>query len=87
MGILHGRDGNFTFLRGRVSLTRHILPFEISLPLTTLTNQPYNIKEHLKSIILGMRASGMSYRQIGTALGLHWTRIGQIIEKHKLSTK
>ena len=55
-------------------------PFEIPVGFTTSTNQHYNNKDYLKSIILEMRASGMSYRQIGIALGLHWTRVGQIVK-------
>jgi hypothetical protein len=57
-----------------------MLPFEIPLPLTTLNDQQYTNKDHLQSIILEMHANGMSYRQIGAALGLHWTRVGQIIK-------
>ena len=64
--------------KGRVSLTRHILPFEI--PMASTSDQPDKNKDYLKSIILGMRVSGMTYRQIGTALGIHWTRVGQIIK-------
>ena len=77
--VLNREKWEFYIFEGRVSLTRHILQFEISLLLTTLNNQHYTNKEHLKPIILEMRSSGMIYCQIGTALGLHWTRVGQII--------
>ena len=80
VGILLAWGGYFTFSRGRVPLTRHMLPFEISLSPSTLSDQLYNNKNHLKSIILEMHSSGMSYRQIGSALGIHWTRVGQIIK-------
>jgi hypothetical protein len=26
-----------------------------------------------------LRADGQSYREIGAALGIHWTRVGQIL--------
>jgi hypothetical protein len=57
-----------------------MLPFDIPVAPTTLSDQHYTNKEHLKSIILDMHANGMSYRQIGAALGIHWTRVGQIIK-------
>jgi len=31
-----------------------------------------------------MRERGMSYREIGAALGIHWTRVGQIMREQKL---
>lgn len=57
-----------------------MVPFEIPVTPTTLSDQHYTDKEYLKSISLDMRASGMSYRQIGAVLDLHWTRVGQIIK-------
>jgi hypothetical protein len=27
-----------------------------------------------------LRADGLSYRAIGEALGLHWTRVGQLVK-------
>ncbi len=68
--------------RGRVPLTRHILRFEICVASATLSEQYDKNTDDLKSIILGMRASGMTYRQIGTALGIHWTRVGQIVKRN-----
>ena len=29
---------------------------------------------------MAMRSKGMSYRQIGTALGIHYTRVWQIVK-------
>jgi hypothetical protein len=29
-----------------------------------------------------MREHGMSYRKISAALGIHWTRVGQLISSH-----
>jgi len=31
-------------------------------------------------LILRLREQGMSYRKIGVALNIHWTRIGQILK-------
>ena len=56
-----------------------MLPFEIAVVPTTLNNQQHPDKTQLHSIILQMHANGMSYRQIGAALGIHWTRVGQLL--------
>jgi transposase len=37
-------------------------------------------KAQLRTDILAMRADGMSYRQIARAVGLHWTRVQQIVK-------
>jgi len=58
-----------------------MLPFDIPVAPTTLSDQRYTNKGYLKSINLEMQGSGMSYRQIGTALGIHWTRVGQIMKR------
>jgi len=34
----------------------------------------------LKEAILALRAQGWSYRQIAAEVGLHWTRVGQILK-------
>jgi hypothetical protein len=34
----------------------------------------------LKETILMLREMGWSYRQIGREVGLHWTRVGQILK-------
>jgi hypothetical protein len=57
-----------------------MLPFDISVAQTTLSDQHYTNKEYLKSIIMEMRTNGMSYRQIGAVVGVHWTRVGQILK-------
>jgi len=31
-----------------------------------------------------MRERGMSYRKIGAALGIHWTRVQQIVKSNPL---
>jgi transposase len=42
-------------------------------------------KEKLRETILTLHAQGMSYREIGREVGLHWTRVGQIIQSIKTS--
>jgi len=57
-----------------------MLDFPIPEPLSTATDQRYPNKQHLNETILDLREQGMSYREIGALLGIHWTRIGQIIK-------
>ena len=59
---------------------RHIHPFKIPLPLSTEVDLRHPDKEKLRETILTLRAQGMSYRQIGCEVGLHFTRIGQILK-------
>jgi hypothetical protein len=42
-------------------------------------NQRIPDKAKLKETILALRAAGWSYREIGREVGLHWTRVGQIL--------
>jgi DNA-directed RNA polymerase specialized sigma24 family protein len=35
----------------------------------------------LRTLVLEMHEQGMSYREIGKALGLHWTRVHQILKR------
>ena len=56
--------------RGRLPLTRRVLPFEIPLSLITLTDKQHSDKDNLRAMILDMHSNGMSYRQIGTATGI-----------------
>ncbi len=75
-----------------------MLRFEIPLPQSTVTKLSFSGKGLLRSLVLEMREQGMSYREIGRALGLHWTRVHQIVQpkpyvlnpicwKQKLSTR
>jgi hypothetical protein len=34
----------------------------------------------LKETILALRAQGWTYRQIAHEVGVHWTRVGQILK-------
>jgi hypothetical protein len=65
-------------LRGSVPLTRHILPFDLPLTASTESDLRHPDKGQLRADILAMLQQGMSYRKIGAALGIHWTRVGQI---------
>ena len=67
-------------LRGGVTYTRHTLPFDLPIPASTESNHGNPDKAQLRETILSMRAQGMSYRQIGARLGIHFTRVGQIVK-------
>jgi hypothetical protein len=66
------RDGN--------SITRHTLNFEIPLPQSTVTKLSFSDKALLRSLVLEMHEQKMSYRDIGKALGINWTRVYQIVK-------
>ena len=66
------RDGN--------PITRHTLDFEIPLPQSTVTNLSFSDKALLRTLVLELHEQGMSYREVGNKLGLHWTRVGQILK-------
>lgn len=68
--------------RGAIPFTRHIHPFDIPVPTSTLSNQLNTDKGLLRQQILKMHQLGMSYRQIGTVVELHWTRVGQIVKNN-----
>jgi DNA-directed RNA polymerase specialized sigma24 family protein len=56
-----------------------MLDFPIPEPLSTTTDQRYPDKQKLNEVIFELREQGLSYREIGALLGIHWTRIGQIV--------
>jgi hypothetical protein len=62
------------------TLTRHIHHFDIPVPQSTLSDRLHPDKEQLRADIPDTRASGMSYRKIGVMLGIHWTRVEQIVK-------
>jgi hypothetical protein len=63
-----------------VPLTRHIHTFDIPLSPSTESSLRNPDKEQLRADILILLQKGMSYRQIGIVLGIHWTRVGQIFK-------
>ena len=60
---------------------RHMLAFDIVVPLATRSEQLHPDKENLRLMILDMCAQGMSYREISAALGIYCTRVGQILRR------
>jgi hypothetical protein len=55
------RTEKFQFLRGSTPLTRHILPFDIPVPTSTLSEQLNEDKTLLRKRVLKMHQQGMSY--------------------------
>ena len=72
-------------LRDDLPTTRLAQPFDIPLPKATKANLKHPDKAELLEIILALRAEGWSYRQIGREVGLHWTRVGQIVKSNGAS--
>ena len=50
---------------------------------STAANHRHPDKAELRATILALREQGWSYREIGHAVGLHWTRVGQILNANK----
>ena len=61
--------------------TRHTHRFEIPLPSSTESDLRHPDKEKLHKTIRALRSQGMSYRAIGREVGLHFTRVGQILQR------
>ncbi|MBL8152597.1 MAG: hypothetical protein JNM70_00315 [Anaerolineae bacterium] len=68
-------------LRGSVPMTRHMLRFDIPLSGSTESDLRNPDKEQLRAYVATMREWGLSYRQIADAIGLHWTRVAQMLAK------
>jgi len=68
-----------TVERGSRSCPRHALTFELPVSPSAVANERYPDKTKLKETILALRDLGWSYREIGREVGLHWTRVGQIV--------
>ena len=62
------------------TLTRHSLRFDIPLPASTESDLRNPDKIQLRTDIVALREQSMSYREIGEGLGIHWTRVGQIVK-------
>jgi hypothetical protein len=48
------------------------------MPASNSVSYQHVDKAELRATILSLREKGMSYRQIGEQVGLHWTRVEQI---------
>jgi hypothetical protein len=68
-------------LRGSLPSTKHTHAFD--LPVSAASDRKYANKAEPRRVILELRALGWSYREIGREVGLHWTRVGQILERAK----
>lgn len=70
-------------LRGSLLNTRYASGLDRDFDIPPQPNQRqklrYTDKDRLHHQVLTLRAQGMSYREIGSALSLHWTRIQQIL--------
>ncbi len=60
--------------------TRHTHEFVVPPALSTPSNTLYPDKAILRAKIFELRAEGWSYREIAGEVGLHWTRVGQILK-------
>jgi DNA-directed RNA polymerase specialized sigma24 family protein len=65
--------------RGSHPYTRHTLEFD--LPVPAANDRKYPNKAEQKQVILELRALGWIYREIAEEVGLHWTRVGQILRQ------
>jgi DNA-directed RNA polymerase specialized sigma24 family protein len=61
--------------------TRHIHEFVVPPPPSSPLNALYADKAKLRAKIFELRADGWSYREIAREVGLHWTRVGQILKQ------
>ena len=66
-------------LRDSLSNTRHKLEFDIEIPDSTISRDRNPDKVVLRERIFQLRAEGSSFREIAREVGLHWTRIQQIV--------
>jgi len=67
-------------MRDSVSNTRHLHLLDLPVASSTSTDDRHPNKAVLRDQIMLLRDRGMSYREIGELLGLHWTRVGQIVK-------
>lgn len=66
--------------RDLIPKTRHTLCFVIPHSHSTCSDQRHPDKDALRELISELQDEGMSYRSIGREIGLHWTRVGQIMK-------
>lgn len=69
------------FLRDNVPLTRQH-PLRCPMHVTTQRDLLNSDKAQLRATIWHLHAQGMSYRQIGEAVGLYRARIGQVLKEN-----
>ena len=76
--ILCQMDSTGIMKRGSLLKTRHTLAFD--LPVSATDKRKYPDKAEQRRVILALRAQGWTYREIAEEVGLHWTRVGQILK-------
>ena len=69
--------------RDSLSNTRHKLEFDIEIPDSTVSRDRNPDKTALREKIFQLRTEGKSFREIAREVGLHWTRIQQIVNESK----
>jgi hypothetical protein len=77
---LYQGDSTPSLKRASNPKTRHTLEFALPLPASTITNQQVSDKAKVRETIFQLRAEGLSYREIANVVGLHFTRIRQILK-------
>jgi hypothetical protein len=78
-GIIVNTTG--TKKKARLLKTKHTHAFGVPVFPSTAASLRNPDKAKLKETILALRAAGWSYRQIGCEVGVHWTRVGQILRQ------
>ena len=69
-------------LRALFSSPSQKLDFELAQSDIAIAAQRNPDKALLHATIMEPREQGMSYREISPVVGLHWTRIQQIVKSH-----
>jgi hypothetical protein len=70
-----------TIERGTHPYIRHTLEFDLPVPASSKLKYPDKAEQ--RRVILALRALGWSYREIAEEVGLHWTRVGQILKNKR----
>jgi len=65
---------------GTGTLARQFHGFAIPPPTSTLAREIWPDKQALRDRITELRADGLSFRRISAMIGLHWTRVAQILK-------
>ena len=67
-------------LKDDMSSTRHEATFDIAVSTSIATKSLHPNKELLKQMVIHLHNQGMSYREIGKILNIHWTQVGRILK-------
>lgn len=66
-------------LRDIVSFPSHSTEFNVLLSGNASALQRHPNKAQVREVILTLRENNLSYREISRIVGLHWTRVAQIV--------